>query len=235
MASCNTQQDYYEKNPTPTIGDTTQQPVYTYDLDWTPMPQPTDSKGETITGNPYDYINPERLYNIGEWFDIFDVYFRVNSVEITDSLVDINKEKLYKNDVTRIETGEIKLFVINLDVRNEREEAVDHSFGNTKGWIQNKDVGYYVTELRYYEPEMDWEDIKHANFYLFQPGEECNFTLVAALYDPEEVLGAEGNLYVQIPAIGDVGNSAFGTEDGAYLYNAYVAVGKDKSEVDVYA
>ena len=233
--SCNTQQEYHEKNPTPTVATTTQQPVYTYDPDWTPMPQHTNSKGEVLEGNPYDYINPERVYNIGEWFDISDVYFRVNSVEITDSLEGINTEKLFKGDAELIKTGGMKLLIINLDVRNEREEAIDHCFANTTGWIQNKDVGYYITELLYYEPAMDWDDIKHANFYLFQPGEEGNFTLIEALYEPEQLVNMEEKFYIQIPVTGDVGNPVWELEGSGYLYDSYVVINKDKSEVDVYA
>lgn len=226
MVSCTTQgDDYRVKNPT-------QAPTtVTLDPNWTSEPIPTDSSDELVTDNPYgylQYINPDRLFNIGEWFDNHDVFFRINSVEIHTDLERVNTEKIYEGFLSGIKAGKAWFFVIEMDIRNEKEEPVEVCLGVIQGWEQHKDQGSTFTNFEYCEPAM-YEGV-NANYYLLQPGEEVHFTLIEASNCDSKVL--EDTYYVKIP------NYVYlprpDPNELFYNTNAYVVVNKDKSEVDVY-
>lgn len=226
MASCSTQEeDYRIKNPTEAPS------VVTLDPNWTPEPIPTDSSGEPITDNPYgylQYINPDRLFNIGEWFDNHDVFFRVNSVEIHTDLERVDTEKVYEGFLEELKAGKGWFFIIDMDVRNGTEEPVDLCLGVIKGWKQWKDQGGGFTILEYFEPAM-YEGV-NAHNYLLQPGEERNFTLTEAFDGDFSLL--EDTYYIKIPEYVYVPRPD--PNESFYYVDAYVVVNKDKSEVDVY-
>lgn len=233
VVSCSTQEsEYYEKHPTQT---TTPYP-YTYDPNWTSVPQPTDANGVELPGDPYHYINPERLFNMGEWMDIAGVQIRLNSVEVTKKLGDMKLELMVsagtKNKIDEEGTlyGNQSYVIMSIDISNQTEEAAKICVGDFGLYRQVLDERQVVTTFCYMEPSM--YEGPDSSYYLMQPGKKITFTHYSRLVNDTYIDNKE--LYFHVPSW-DISIAPVEEEDWYYGYAVWVPMNQDKSEVDVFA
>lgn len=234
LASCTAEGEHFLKNPT-------QAPViHTLDPNWTPMPQPTNGNGVELTGNPYDYINPERLFDVGEWLDVAGMQFRFNGVEFTKALGDMDAEKMsvfqsaHNTNVGKIVDADGNLYgnysyvIMHVDMKNNTSNATEFAVGNLGLITKTLEQRSGTNEIRYISPEQYQN--KHRLYYLLQPGEEVHFTFYSVMDDCR--IDNE-NLYFYINS--DLVEFVPDIEGKQYFYDAYVPINLKKSEVDVYA
>lgn len=232
--SCTSQgEDYQVKNPTQ--GPT----VYTYDPNWTPMPAPTDANGKEVTGNPYEYVNPDRLFNKGEWMDMCGMQFRFNSVKFTKAIDGIDPEKIDAFNFNRSVFGRMvdkegnlygdySYVVMNVDAKNVSEEEIVTSLGFLLvSHIKDSMNTSAFWEYRENSKEIERDDRQED--YIFQPGEEVNITLYGWIKDCNI---DEDTLYFYIPNYAvDAVPDGEGTQ---YLYSVWVPINRDKSDAKIY-
>lgn len=235
MVSCSTQEeDYRIKNPTKGPS------VATLNPDWTPMPQPTDAGGAELPGEPYDYINPERLFNMGEWMDIEGVKFRLNSVEFTKKAEGIDPEKMNAFHASRPNFGEMvdaagnlygnhSYVILCFEIQNNTTEAMQINLAGIDLSEHVQDERYSVTNLQYIEPAMYASP--DDGLCLVQSNETLTFKYYSTIADH---FIDDDTLYFHIPSF-LVTTVPIVDAAWYYDYSVWVPINKDKSEVDVYA